>query len=48
LHPFIGSAKEKPGAENIGADFSQRSSRRYQYSNRRISPSPKMNIVSIL
>jgi hypothetical protein len=34
--------------ESNGADFSQRSSRRYQRSSRRVSPSPRMNIVSIL
>ena len=34
--------------KSIGADFSQRSSRRFQRSSRRISPSPRMNIVSIL
>jgi hypothetical protein len=34
--------------KSIGADFSQRSSRRYQRSSRRVSPSRRMNIVSIL
>ncbi len=32
--------------KSIGADFSQRSRRRFQRSSRRISPSPRMNIVS--
>jgi hypothetical protein len=31
--------------KSIGADFSQRSSRRYQRSSRHVSPSPRMDIV---
>ncbi len=47
-HPSLGSAQENPGAEKYRSRFFPALQQENQRSSRRISPSPRMNIVSIL